>query len=288
MIVVYSCAGLANRMFHYAVYKSLTCKGFDVYFDDNSYISQWEHENVSLKKVFPNVNYRVSTKYKRAAKRTLFDKIYTHLSSILGGNYYYYYGFQYNPKIFQNKLQNKCLIGNWQSEKYFKDIEHEIRKDFTFKPFTDSKNQSLAQEMKEQNSIAIHIRKNIDYTSNNLYKGTCPIEYYLKAIEYIKNKIEKPKFYVFTDNKEWVKQNLTNLDYTLCDWNPTSGEFNYLDMQLMSCAKHNIIANSTYSWWAAWLNINPEKIIIAPSLWFNPISKLYSNVDIVPDTWIKL
>ncbi|NUN81029.1 alpha-1,2-fucosyltransferase, partial [Bacteroides ovatus] len=76
----------------------------------------------------------------------------------------------------------------------------------------------------------------------------------------------------------------TDLDYTLCDWNPTSGKQNYLDMQLMSCAKHNVIANSTYSWWGAWLNENSDKIVIAPKRWFNKIV----TPDILPEQWIKI
>lgn len=289
MVVIFSGAGLANKMFHYALYKALETKDFDVYLNVKSYvISKWSHESVQLKDVFDNIKFKESTKFKRAAKITLFDKIYIHLSSLFGGHYYIYYGFKFNNNIFNFKAKNCCLIGNWQSEKYFENIKDKIRADFRFRDFSDDRNIKISHKMKQENSVAIHIRKGIDYKTNIIFKNTCPIDYYQRAISYIKAHVENPIFYIFTDNKEWVKEHFTNFDYILCDWNPTNGKQNYLDMQLMSCAKHNIIANSTYSWWGAWLNMNPNKIVIAPALWFNPINKLYSQVEIVPQDWITL
>lgn len=138
--------------------------------------------------------------------------------------------------------------------------------------------------MLSENSVAIHVRKGADYQSKQNRKNTCTIDYYRLAIDYIRMHVQNPVFYVFTDNKDWVIENFTDLDYTLCDWNPTSGKQNYLDMQLMSCAKHNVIANSTYSWWGAWLNENSDKIVIAPKRWFNKIV----TPDILPEQWIKI
>jgi hypothetical protein len=104
----------------------------------------------------------------------------------------------------------------------------------------------------------------------------------------MKESVVDPVFYVFTDNQDWVKENIKDIEYTLVDWNPTSNKRNFRDMQLMSCAKHNIIANSTYSWWGAWLNRNPDKIVIAPEPWFNPEVKFYKHNKVASDLWVKI
>lgn len=143
--------------------------------------------------------------------------------------------------------------------------------------------------MRNENSIAIHLRKGADYLKSDLMgKGLCPVEYYISAINYIKSHVDNPVFYVFTDNPNWVKENLPNFDYTLVDWNPVSGKRSFRDMQLMTYAKHNIIANSTYSWWGAWLNSNPDKIVIAPKKFFNPVNDFFSKSDIICEDWIAL
>ena len=145
--------------------------------------------------------------------------------------------------------------------------------------------------MQNENSIAIHIRKGKDYLDGTPYKNTCSIDYYINAINYIKSQISDPIFYVFTDNPTWVENNLKrHINYSLIDWNPAIGYGNHYDMQLMSYAKHNIIANSTYSWWGAWLNANSNKIVIGPKEWFNPNIKefYYKDLQILPDQWIKL
>ena len=280
MIVVYSNAGLANRMFHYALYKAIEAKGIDVYFDEKSYLPEWNFEQTTLIDVFPRVRYRECQYFKRVAKKDVFSRIIRKLS----WKYYINYSFKYDINLWDKLEGDKCLMGIWQSEKDFHDIKNDIREDFCFLQFEQERNREAECIMNSQNSVAIHIRKGVDYLRNPIFSGICPIEYYHEAIKYVREHVDNPIFYVFTDNKEWVLNNLTDLNYTLCDWNPTSGKMNYLDMQLMSCAKHNIISNSSYSWWAAWLNKNPDKIVVAPQKWSNR----GGGSDIIPDSWIQL
>lgn len=138
-------------------------------------------------------------------------------------------------------------------------------------------------------SIAIHLRKGKDYLQSDLMgKNLCGADYYMRAIDYIRERVDNPMFYVFTDNPVWLKENIPSFDYTLVDWNEVSGKRSFRDMQLMSCAKHNIIGNSTFSWWGAWLNPNPNKIVIAPDKFFNVTSDFFAKQNIVCETWIKL
>ena len=228
MIVVYSNAGLANRMFHYALYKALEVKGIDVYFDEKSYVPEWSFETTTLMDVFPNIQYRESLQFKRASKKTFLDKIVIHCSNLFGGRYYVNYRFKYDDKLFTKVETNQdlCLICLWQSEKYFMDVRQEIQKCFQYRSFVDDKNVKTAQQMLSENSVAIHVRKGADYQQNRIWKNTCTIDYYRLAIDYIRMHVQNPVFYVFTDNKDWVIENFTDLDYTLCDWNPTSGKQN--------------------------------------------------------------
>ena len=182
------------------------------------------------------------------------------------------------------KKRINYYIGYWQSEKFFKDISDEIRKDFSFPKFTSEKNLEILKLIKSYNSVSIHIRRG-DYLQNRGFNGLAPLEYYQKAIEYIKNKIENPHFFIFSNDIEWCRKNLSIENSYYIDWN--RGEESYRDMQLMSLCKHNIIPNSTFSWWGAWLNKNPNKIVIAPEKWFNDCVNIdYSNI--VPETWIKI
>ena len=155
----------------------------------------------------------------------------------------------------------------------------EVRDSFVFKPFQDIRNIEIALEMSNCNSVAIHVRKGADYNSS-INSGVCDLAYYKKGIELISEKIVNPVFYIFSDNPMWVKENFSFIEYKYIDWNPTTGFGNHLDMQLMSNAKHNIIANSTYSWWGAWLNPNKDKIVMAPFIWFNKDSIPKSSIEL--------
>lgn len=292
--IVYLCAGLANRMFQYAFYLSLKSKGYITKIADNSIVKELKHEDVLITDIFPNVHYEKASILQiffMGGGNDVFSRVIRNRLKI-HSPFYERTSAQdgFKKELFEMK-HSAFHAGVFQSEKYFEDIKDEVKNAFRFFPFQSGKNLDLQQKMEKENSIAIHVRKGKDYLFGMPYKNTCDISYYIDAINFIKSRVENPVFYVFTDNPLWVENNLKKyICYTLIDWNPAVGDGNHFDMQLMTCAKHNIIANSTYSWWGAWLNPNPDKIVIGPSKWFNPdVSDFYKkDLNIIPDKWIKL
>ena len=294
MIAVHVAAGLANQMFQYAFSRELKYKGYEVYIDQTNFKprKEWAFEFVRLQDAFPNIEIKTMPEcffplvYKTTKKWSLLKKW---LDKVFHIRYVEEPRFAYTEGI-DRKITWHCNIkGFWQSEKNFKDCFADVRKQFTFLPFDEPKNIACANKMSVENSVAIHLRKGKDYLESELMgKNLCGADYYMKAIEYVRNHVESPVFYIFTDNPQWVKDNLPEFDYTLVDWNEVAGKRNFRDMQLMTCAKHNIIGNSTYSWWGAWINPNPDKIVVAPKKWFNPINDFFATNDVVPDSWIKL
>lgn len=179
------------------------------------------------------------------------------------------------------------LDGYWQSELYFKDIEDVIRKELTLKDTPDSVNRGAGTAISECESISLHVRRG-DYVSNPLFNevhGICPLDYYHAAIKLLVEKVENPHFFVFSDDLEWTKENL-KLDYPAAYMDHNGEEKDYEDLHLMSLCKHHIIANSSFSWWGAWLCSNPNKVVIAPKKWFNDQAK--DSDDIVPSSWRRI
>lgn len=301
MIVVNVNAGLGNQMFHYAFGLGLIHKGYDIYFDQVNFKprKEYSHETILLQDAFPNILIKQMPdgyfKYVFPHKTTNRIKVLwlgmkRRLTALLNNETYIFertYAFDSNIEDF---ITSKCIFrGHWQTEKYFSHCAEDVRKQFTFLPFDEERNLVTVKRMTSENSVAIHFRKSEDYIQNELMgKGLCGTDYYMRAIDYIRAHVDNPVFYVFTDNPQWVKENLPVLKYTLVDWNEVSGKRNFRDMQLMACAKHNIIANSTYSWWGAWLNPNPNKIVIGPAQFFNPINEFFSKSDIMCEGWIAL
>ena len=178
--------------------------------------------------------------------------------------------------------ENVYIRGYWQNEKYFKDIGPIIRKEFTFKYRLDKTALSLVRKIEATNSVSLHFRRT-DYVGKEVEK-VCQHSYYYKALAIISHKISNPHLFIFSDDIQWVKENFfTGFPATYVDDTYTSGE-GWKDMLLMSKCKHNIIANSSFSWWGAWLNPNHEKIIVTPGEW-----NFKKNINsIVPEKWNKV
>jgi hypothetical protein len=182
---------------------------------------------------------------------------------------------------------NILLDGYWVSEKYFITIQDKIRNIFSVKTPVNKDNQEMLEKIRSTESVCVHIRRG-DYVSNeraNKHHGTCSKGYYEKSASIYKDKIKNPVFFVFSDDIEWCKKNI-HLSKKMIYVDNNSLETGYEDLRLMYNCKYFIIANSTFSWWGAWLSSYNEKKVIAPKSWFAK-KGLYEK-DIVPDDWIRV
>lgn len=270
--IVNMACGLANRMFQYSYYLFLKKQGYEVTVDFYR-SAKLAHEKVAWNSIFPYAEIKQASRLKAflwgggadlcsKVRRRYFPSS-TNVRMTTG---------TFDASLPANTARNEYIIGVFLNASIVEAIDDEIKKCFTFLPFTDEMNLRLEKEIEECESVAVHVRKGKDYQSRIWYQNTCSMEYYRKAILQMKEKLQQPKFYVFTDNVDWVRKNFQEIEYTLVEGNPADGYGSHFDMQLMSLCKHNIISNSTYSWWSAFLNRNPEKVVIAPEIWFNPDS----------------
>jgi hypothetical protein len=193
--------------------------------------------------------------------------------------------FVYNKEI-DSVSDNTYLYGYFQTEKYFNNLRNDLLKYFNLVNIMDEPNSSLIAQMKNQNSVSIHVRRG-DYT-NSPFNLLNLQNYYLKAIKLIQEKIDSPFFYIFTNDYKWVEENFTslNINKSIVDINTDNQSF--LDMILMSNCKHNICANSSFSWWGAWLNTNPVKVVITPEKWFKNTEYIESTHDLIPSNWVQI
>lgn len=190
----------------------------------------------------------------------------------------------YNPS-FQQATQAHLtyLVGDWQNANYFESAAATIRADFAFPAIEPgSLNADILAQIYASAAVAVHVRRG-DYLLAGIHSPVSP-DYYKKALHLISSKVTNPKFFIFSDDIAWCRTNLGLADACFVEHN--TGTNNYRDMQLMSSCKHNIIANSSFSWWGAWLNNNPDKIVIAPGMWM-PKQGVESS-RIVPPSWITL
>lgn len=181
------------------------------------------------------------------------------------------------------------LDGFWQSEAYFKDIENLIRKDFTLRTSFGVESLTLLSEIQNTNAVCLHVRRG-DYVNNpqtNMFHGTLSMNYYSKAIAIIADRVFSPKFFVFTDDQNWAMKNI-RISYPVKYVSHNGRSRNYEDMMLMSNCQHFIIANSTFSWWGAWLGREANKIVIAPAKWYKSDIKGYLGNSRYPDQWVTL
>ena len=291
MIIVKIMGGLGNQMFQYATARVLSIKkSTNLYIDTTFFNVNIDNHDItrrSLELSIFNLTLKEVTFYHKYYFKLLFFIQNIFLKIIRLKKRFIY--FQDTNYVFQNSFnnlpKNVLLDGYWQSYKYFINFRDIILNDFYINVKFDKKNTLILKDIMFNNSVSVHIRRG-DYikNSNNLnFHGICDLNYYINSINIIKSKYHKPKFYFFSDDINWVKNNFTDIEYVFVSNN--TGSNSYLDMLLMSNCKHNIIANSSFSWWAAWLNTNPSKFVIAPLKWFN---NEIDTSDLIPSDWIRI
>jgi hypothetical protein len=292
MVVSQIIGGLGNQMFQYATGRALALKrGTEFYLDISCFDRYKLHQGFELMRIFECSGKIVSERQTRHIldwQRTpLFLRTLTRpqLAMFRRKGLVVEPHFHYWSEL--DNVETECfLVGYWQSEKYFSDASSNIRMDFRFKEPMNKSNEEMAKKISTNNAVSLHVRRG-DYANNAVIKAThglCSQEYYQNAIEYMARKIIQPYFYVFSDDIDWVKNNLTlNFPHQYVDQN--YGVESYNDMRLMSLCQHHIIANSSFSWWGAWLNPNPGKIVITPQNWFANGNRV---VDLHPHSWVQM
>lgn len=182
---------------------------------------------------------------------------------------------------------NFLLEGHWQSERYFSDIADIVRREFRVKAAPDATRASLAAQIAGTSAVAVHVRRG-DYVASpetGRVHGVCGLDYYRRAVEAIARVEPQPHFFVFSDDPAWVRQNLHLGFPTVLVERPAEGS-DCEDLRLMSLCRHHIIANSSFSWWGAWLNPNPDKKVIAPQKWFSLETR--DTRDLIPAGWMRI
>lgn len=287
MIVINLKGGLGNQLFQYALGRHLALLNHsELTLDTSSY------KNDNLRKC--RLHLFNIPKEIRLIERSPFQeikhKLHQHKSSLakfIPGsiNYVRENGFEFDPNILKIG-KNSLLDGYWQSEKYFTDISSILHNELTLRDPLSLDRSIIRDEILNRNSVALHIRRG-DYAMNPIttaYHGLCSVEWYKAAADELITTLKNPHFYIFTDDYEWVKSNI-KIDASSTFIKPSPDGQEAQDLILMSQCKHNIISNSSFSWWGAWLNRNLDKKVIAPINWFSKSD--INTSDLLPINWIK-
>ena len=292
MIVTKIHGGLGNQMFQYAAGRALSLThNEELALDTNDFTTYELHQGFELERVFclntPQLSraqlrqafgWRVLPLAQRLAARwphiPLADKrivIEPHLD--------YWADMVSVPA-------HAYLCGYWQSERYFQMNVDTIRSDFQFRVPLKGRALHWSEHIQAVPSISVHIRRG-DYVFNqtNLdIHGLCSMDYYRQAAATLGRKVSRPEFFVFSDDLDWARQNF-KLDHQIHFVDGNEASVSYRDMQLMSLCRHHIIANSSFSWWAAWLNNRKDKLVITPAYWY---AKWGTPSGLIPDGWIAI
>ena len=290
MNIVRITSGLGNQMFQYAFHRALKANDPDTKMDISEFGHRRHHNGYELERVFDIVPDHASRKecdsladlskdpISEVRRRWL--KIQLNCTgtlireSELGGSFH--------PELL--KMRNCYFQGFWQTERYFLSVAEPLRREFTFQQPLDARNRRIAEDIDSCNAVSLHVRRG-DYVKKRQI-GTlgsiCSLTYYQGAIDHVRAQVRQPRFFIFSDDSAWARENL-KVDHALhVDIN--TGPASFRDMQLMSLCKHNVIANSSFSWWGAWLNSHPGKLVIAPDIWIGE----ERMPDVVPEGWLRI
>ena len=293
MIVVELSGGLGNQMFQYTygvfLSEKLNC-GLVI---DKNFLEYYPIGSKNTKRYFELKHFHISS-----GKRLSSGYI---LSSLLGFKLFYHINrFLYLKRkeltiLREEQLNdtdklksNYYIIGHFQSYRYFGSVREKLFKEFRFNGKFDKDNASMMGCIEIADSVSLHVRRGDYLRKNNLTKhGVLDVSYYQEAIEYISNRVESPHFFIFSDDLSWVKDNINFKDSNMTFVDINRGSDSFKDLILMRNCKHNIIANSSFSWWGASLNENKGKIVIAPQNWFVKDSGYLDN-ELIPKEWKRV
>lgn len=278
MIVTNVFAGFGNQLFMYACGYAVSRRLGTQLMIDASYIANDTSRKYELchLKIKYDKCFRVDG-FSWYWLRVIIRKFRHALMSFRHSSFRENKAFEFNANIL-NVNNNTRLFGYWQNEKYFIDYRHELLEMFVPTYELSQSCLQLIDEIHSSNSISVHIRRG-DYVKIGICLG---MEYYEKAIAYIKGKVDNPVFYVFSDDKEYADDLFKKMDcdYKIVEYEPVNSSID--DIFVMKECKHNIVANSSYSWWGAWLNNNKYKIVVCP----------YNNetdrTGFYPSEWVKI
>jgi len=293
MIIAELVGGLANQMVIYAAAKALS-EHLQVELKlDIRKLSRDKKRNYALNHL--NIETKTATKEEidlvcQKSSSWIISKIKKTIRKTCNGNAFGIYkepAISLDPNFF-SLTDNTYIKGSFINALYFTPIEKMLKHEFQIKSSLSNRTTELIKSITSSNSVSIHIRRG-DYANEkktNKIHGLIPIDYYKTAIDLISNRIKSPTFYVFSDDLSWVKNNLPNTQ-EMHFIDHTNGDTAYEDLHMMSLCKHNIIANSGFSYWAAWLNSNEEKLVISPKQWFAD-NKLNDRFKLIPEGWLKI
>jgi len=291
VIIVKLKGGLGNQLFQYAAgFRLASMRNAELKLD----LSEFENPRHRTPRSYELGVFEISAEralaedvasLSRSAKRAIQRWIakYLRYSTEAGGTERH---FHFDPKIL-SLGDDVILDGYWQSERYFADVAEAVRREFSFKQPAAGRNAEVIAEIAECNAVSLHVRRG-DYVADPAamaMHGLCSPDYYERAVEHVAERIADPVFFLFSDDPDWVRENLKLCaSVRLVDHNGSDAGSE--DLRLMSRCSHHIIANSTFSWWGAWLDPHPEKIVVAPKRWFADDS--IDTSDLLPANWVKL
>ena len=289
MKIVNILGGLGNQMFEYAMYLALkdAHPQEDIKVCTRSFGGYGLHNGLEIQRIFgvelPEASLWELTKvayplFNYKAWQVMNHYLPNRKSMTMGTTAI---PFDYSQVT---REDNAFYDGYWQNEGNFKHVRNKILEAYTFPEFTDERNIELAGRLKSANSVSCHVRRGDYLKEPNMC--VCTPNYYARAITEMNERVAPKLYVIFSDGIQWCKENLGGLigdrEVIFVDWN--KGENSFRDLQLMTLCKHNIIANSSFSWWGAWLNRNVNKVVIAPEVWMN---KPIVNDPICSD-WIRV
>ncbi len=292
MNIIRMSGGLGNQMFQYALYMKLCSLGKEVKFDD---INEYRSDDTR-----PIMLALFGIDYPRATWDEIIEftdgsmKILKRIERKIFGRRaieYYENGF-YDPQVLQ--FDSMYLRGNFQSEKYFEDIKDEVRALYQFPDLEElhlpeklyKSTKTCLDAIESTEAVGIHMYRSDSRLDEELYEGICTEKYYEGAVRFVQEKYPDAVFYVFSNEPKWVRgwveylienqlhenmdrEQIRALEERFVMVEANTEHTGYLDMMLMSKCKHNVISNSSFSWWASWLNANPDKLVVAPDKWVN-------------------